>query len=87
MKNFKQFLQEKKHCNIGPNELKPGDKVENINPDCAHYKSKGKVTKVKTVKGKGGNAGNKIEYRINNKGKKFHKGEKVEKTEIQLRKS
>jgi hypothetical protein len=86
VRNFKQFLSEDKKCNLQPNELKPGDKVENVNADCKHFKSKGKVTGVKKVKGKGGDVGRKVEYQINNQGKNFKKGENVEKTEIQLRK-
>ena len=29
--------------------FKPGDKVENVNPDCKQYKSKGTVTSVKDI--------------------------------------
>ena len=35
---------------LDANELKPGDKCVNTNPECQHYKSRGTVTKVKTVK-------------------------------------
>jgi len=86
MKSFKKFLNESEECNIISNELKPGDKVKNINPDCKHYKSTGEVVDVKKIKGKGGNAGNKIEYKIKNRGKNFKENDKVEKTEIQLKK-
>ena len=84
---FSEFINEEKKCNVRPNELKPGDSVENINPNCKHYKSKGKVTQVKKIKNKNNDVGRKIEYQIKNKGKKFNKGEKIEKTEIQLRKT
>ena len=79
-----KYLTEK--TNINPNELKPGDKIENCNKDCKHFKSKGTVTDVKPIKGKGGVAGNKIEYKVSNKGKTFKPGKKLEKTEIQLKK-
>lgn len=85
MISFRKFIAEAK-TNISPNELKPGDKIENCNSDCEHYKSKGVVTKVSKVKGKGGVAGNKIEYKVINKGSKFKPGDRIEKTEIQLKK-
>ena len=73
--------------NIEPNELKPGDKISNCNPECKHYKSKGVVKKVKKIKGKKGNViGNKISYRCTNNGSTFNKGDELEKTEIQLKK-
>ena len=81
MINFKSFIKESVKK---PNSIKPGDKVVNDNPECKHYKSKGKVTKVKNITGKGGVVGKKIEYTIMNKGKSYKPGEKVEKTEIQL---
>lgn len=81
---IESYLKEK--TNIDPNELKVGDEVENCNKDCKHFKSKGTVTSVKKVEGKGGVAGNKIEYKISNKGKNFKPGKSVEKTEIQLKK-
>jgi len=79
--NFKSFLTE---TIPGPNKIKTGDEVINDNPECRHYKSKGKVTKVKTLKGKGGVVGKKIEYKVKNKGKAYKPGDTVEKTEIQL---
>lgn len=67
--------------------FKPGDKVENINPDCKQHKSKGTVTAVKNIKGKKGNIiGKKVEYKCDCEGKTWKKGDKLEKTEIQLKK-
>ena len=52
---FKQFCEDKAPLE---NKLKPGDSVKNTNPECKHYKSKGKVTKVEDIPevsdGKGG---------------------------------
>lgn len=54
--------------------FKPGDEVENINPDCKQYGTKGKVTKVANIKGKKGNIiGKKIEYKCDCNGKKLEK--------------
>jgi len=74
-------------CKLAPNEVHKGDKIKNTNPECKHYKSKGVVTKVKKIKGKKGNVvGNKVEYKATNDGKHWKKGDKLEKTEIQLNK-
>lgn len=81
---FKEYIEK---TNLTANELKPGDKIEDCNADCKHYKSAGKVTAVKKIKGKKGNiVGNKIEYKCSNSGKNWKKGDKLEKTEIQLKK-
>ena len=85
MNTFKQFCEK---TNVEPNELKPGDDVKDTNKDCKHYKSVGKVTAVKKIRGKKGNiVGNKICYKCTNDGKNWSKGEELEKTEIQLKKS
>lgn len=74
-------------CKLAPNEVHKGDKIKNTNPECKHYKSKGVITKVSKIKGKKGNVvGNKIEYKASNDGKHWKKGDKLEKTEIQLNK-
>jgi len=80
---IKSYLEEK--TNLNPNELRPGDEIENCNQNCKHFGSKGVVTKVKRIEGKGGTVGNKIEYKISNKGHTYKPGDKVEKTEIQLK--
>jgi hypothetical protein len=83
---FRDFVNEQ--TNLEPNEVKPGDEIVDNNPECKHYKSKGVVTDVKKIKGKKGNiVGNKIEYRCTNKGKAWKKNDKLEKTEIQLKKA
>ena len=82
--SFKEFLEK---TNLVANELKPGDKIEDCNPDCHHYKSAGTVTAVKQIKGKGKNiVGNKVEYKCSNTGENWKKGDRLEKTEIQLKK-
>jgi hypothetical protein len=74
-------------CKLAPNEVHKGDKIKNTNPECKHYKSKGVVTKVSKIKGKKGNiVGNKVQYKATNDGKHWKKGDKLEKTEIQLNK-
>jgi hypothetical protein len=86
MLSFKLYIENKSH--LKPNELKRGDKIEDINSDCKHYKSKGTVTRVTKIKGKNGNiVGNKVAYKCTNKGKNWDKNEELEKTEIQLSKS
>ncbi len=69
---------------LDANELKPGDKCVNTNPECQHYKSRGTVTKVKTVKDNTGTVGNIIKYKVSNKGKTYKPGKVLDKTEIQL---
>lgn len=87
MISFKRFLSEKcSTCNVNPGELKPGDEIVNSNPNCKHFRSKGTVTKVSKIKDGDNTVGNKVKYKIKNKGKKFKPGQEVEKTEIQLRK-
>jgi hypothetical protein len=67
--------------------FKPGDKVENINPDCNHYKSKGTVTAIKSIKGKKGNViGKRVEYKCDCDGKTWSKNQELEKTIDQLKK-
>jgi hypothetical protein len=85
MITFQQYIKEE--TNLEPNEVKEGDKIIDNNPECKHYKSKGVVTGVKKIKGKKGNiVGNKVEYRCTNKGKAWKANDKLEKTEIQLKK-
>jgi hypothetical protein len=92
MKTFKTFYEQ---CNVCANELKQGDPVENINPDCDHFKSKGVVLKIKKIpQDEERTAGNIIIYKVSNSSddfdKKevngiFRKGDKLAKTEIQLK--
>jgi hypothetical protein len=67
-------------------ELKPGDKIKNTNPDCKHYKSKGKVEKVTDLpevsdgKGSKNIPGKVVHYTDEKTGKKLKKtGEQLEK--------
>jgi hypothetical protein len=93
MDSFKTFYEQ---CNVCANELKRGDPVENINPECDHFKSKGVVLKIKKIpQDEERTAGNIIIYKVSNSSddfdKKevngiFHKGDKLAKTEIQLKK-
>lgn len=91
---FKTFHDQE--CNVDANELKPGDAVENINPDCDHYKSVGVVTNIKKVEQDDDKtAGNIVVYTVRNNSDiidarelngTFHPGDELEKTEIQLKK-
>jgi hypothetical protein len=84
---FKNLLSEKK-TNLVANELKKGDKVKNINPDCQHCGTEGKVVKTVKRKGKGGICGTTVIYKVQkdplHNGE--YKGKSIEKTEIQLKK-
>lgn len=84
--NYGDFFRE--NTNLRANELKSGDKVKNINPDCVHSGITGVVKSVKKIKGKGGICGNKVELKIKTDPKHSGKyaGKEVEKTEIQLSK-
>jgi len=81
--NFKEFFEK---TNLKPNELKTGDRVENCNSDCKHHKSTGTVTRVIKLKDGKDIAGNEIEYECDNNGSTWRKGQKLKKTEIQLKK-
>ena len=96
MGSFKQYYESCSACNVAAGELESGDKVENINPQCDHFRSKGVVLLIKKVpQDREKTAGNIVIYKVTNEsnefpsGKingKFSKGDKLEKTEIQLRK-
>ena len=93
LESFKTFYEQ---CNVCANELKRGDPVENINPECDHFKSKGVVLKIKKIpQDEERTAGNIIIYKVSNSSDDFdvkevngifHKGDKLAKTEIQLKK-
>lgn len=80
---FKSFYEK---TNLEPNELKPGDHVENCNTDCTHYKSSGTVKRIIKLKDGKNIAGNEIEYECDCDGKTWKKGQLLKKTEIQLKK-
>mgnify|MGYP000853319095 CR=1 FL=1 len=56
-------------------DFKKGDLVKDINPDCPHHGSEGKVTKV----GKGT-----ITFDVTNNGKNYQQGDELEKTVDQM---
>ena len=72
------------HTVLDPNELTIGDVIRNINPECKHFRSKGKVIAIKPLHGDTGDSGNLIRYIVLNRGKTFNPGDELEKTEIQL---
>ena len=93
MTSFKQYYE---NCNVCANELKPGDHIENINPSCDHFKSKGVVLKIKKIpQDEERTAGNVVVYKVINNSDDFdandingifRTGDTLEKTEIQLKK-
>lgn len=94
VQTFKSFHESQ--CNVCANELKPGDTIENINPECDHYKSVGVITDIKKVEQDDDKTvGNIVVYTVRNNSDNidprdlngaFHPGDELEKTEIQLRK-
>lgn len=82
---FYSYLKEET-CNVCANELKPGDKVKDINPGCKEKNAKGTVKSIRKVKDGKKIAGNLIEFEVENKGKHYKPGQKLKKTEIQLKK-
>jgi hypothetical protein len=99
MKTFADFykLYDKKYgCNVCPNELKPGDRIENINPECDHFRSCGEVQSIEKVEQDDERtAGNLVVYLVTNDSSDFNprdlngvfkRGDILKKTEIQLRK-
>jgi len=91
---FKEFHNNE--CNVDANELKPGDRVENINDQCKHFRSTGTVVKMLKIPQEDDKvAGNVCEYKVDNcsgdfkpgqVNGKFKQGDMLRKTEIQLRK-
>lgn len=83
-------------CNVCANELKVGDKVQNINPECDHYRSIGDVIKILPITNDDDKiSGNVVNYQVTNDcddyntkyiNGEFHPGDELSKTEIQLRK-
>jgi hypothetical protein len=85
--SFFTYFENKNSCNVKANELRAGDKVEDINPDCKHYKAKGKVIGIEKVKqDKDKIAGNLIKIKVANTTKNCEPGQVLKKTEIQLKK-
>jgi hypothetical protein len=89
MISFRQYINE-----TLASKLKAGDEVKNINKDCEHSGSKGKVISVtklpdeKTpkVKNKHNTPGRKVRYKITNSGENYSEGDEIEKTGDQLKK-
>jgi hypothetical protein len=76
-------------------DLNVGDKVENINPDCEHHKSKGVVKKIikrpesgsSRVKNKHNVPGSDAEYEVTNNTKNAQPGDRLRKSLDQVIKS
>lgn len=74
-------------------DLKVGDRVKNINPDCEHYGSEGIVKKISSrpeegsdkVKNKHNIPGSDAEYEVTNDTKNADSGDKLKKSLEQLR--
>lgn len=85
--SFLTYFENTNSCNVKANELRAGDEVEDINPDCKHYKAKGKVVGVEKVKqNKDKVAGNLVKIKVDNTTKNCKPGDVLKKTEIQLKK-
>ena len=75
-------------------DLHVGDKIENINPDCEHYKTKGVIKKIKSrpeeqsdkVKSKHNIPGSDVEYKVTNDTETAEHGDSLKKSIDQLRK-
>lgn len=80
---FKDYYQEQEE------ELKPGDKCKNINPDCEHFGSEGIVVKVFDINQNDGEnrIGKAVEYKVSNNGPTFKQGETLTKTLDQLKRT
>jgi len=80
---FKDYYQEQEE------ELKPGDRCKNINPDCEHFGSEGIVVKVFDINQNDGEnrIGKAVEYKVSNNGSSFKQGETLTKTLDQLKKT
>ena len=74
MKNHPNFVSHS-------NEPKVGDKVKNNNPSCKHFKSVGKVTSIKSLKG---DSGKTVTYKVENTGDTYCEGQLLNKTMDQL---
>jgi len=84
MISFKEYFES---TDLEPNELKVGDTVHNCNKECKHFKSKGMVKNIYKIIDTDGNVvGNEIEYECENCGPTWEKGQRLKKTEIQLKK-
>lgn len=87
MKTFRRYLNE-----VMAKDLKPGDKVKNVNGDCEHANSEGEVEDVVKLPHKGdkevdnGNnmPGRLVKYKVTNDTKNAKKGNHLYKTADQL---
>lgn len=76
-------------------DVSVGDDIENINPDCEHYKTKGKIKKIirrpetgsTKVKNKHNIPGSDVEYEVTNDTKNAQKGDRLRKSLDQLKKN
>ena len=74
-------------------DVSVGDDIKNINPDCEHYKTKGKVKKIirrpetgsSKVKNKHNIPGSDAEYEVTNDTEKAGKGDRLKKSLDQLK--
>lgn len=88
--NFDMLVNE-----ILKKDVSVGDDIENINPDCEHYKTKGKVKKIirrpetgsSKVKNKHNIPGSDVEYEVTNDTENAQKGDRLRKSLDQLKKN
>lgn len=76
-------------------DIKVGDKIKNINPDCEHHGSEGVIKKVirrpevnsSKVKNKHNIPGSDVEYEVTNDTENAGKGDRLRKSLDQLKKT
>mgnify|MGYP000096896203 FL=1 len=75
-------------------DIKVGDNIRNINPDCEHHGTEGKIKKIKRrpeegsnkVKNKHNIPGNDVEYEVTNDTTNASKGDRLIKSLDQIKK-
>jgi hypothetical protein len=91
MERFKQIMSNISDIVSEQPDLKPsvptqkgfkvGDMVQNINPECTHYRSEGIVVAINALPN---DMGKVVTYQTTNSGKTWNKGQNLTKTEVQL---
>ena len=84
---FKQYIAE-----ILKKDVKVGDKIKNINPDCEHHGTEGVIKKIKSRPEEGSSKvknihnipGSDVEYQVTNDTKNAQKGDRLKKSLDQI---
>jgi len=86
--SFREFIAE-----VLKKDVKVGDKIRNINPDCEHHGSEGVIKKIKSrpeensskVKNKHNIPGSDVEYEVTNDTTNAEKGDRLKKSLDQIK--